>query len=130
MLKSVLALLLSKFVKKADTEFIASQPMAGDYAKRIEYYDNYIGDMAVTNTVPHNGWIYVTCGNLIKSAYLKNNRSGVSVRLENGESDKYYLQWPHLILPCAKGDSWQINISTNTGQTEGTTIRFIPSIGG
>ena len=35
MLKSVLALLLSKFVKKSDTEFIAAQPMAGDYAKKI-----------------------------------------------------------------------------------------------
>lgn len=56
--------------------------------------------------------------------------SGISVRLKNGESDKNYLQWPQLILPCAKGDSWQVNISINTGQTEGTTVRFIPSIGG
>lgn len=77
-----------------------------------------------------NGWVFVACGNLIKSAILKNNRSGISVRLENGESDKSYLQWPHLILPCAKGDSWQVVISTKIGQTEGTTIRFIPSIGG
>ena len=130
MLKSVLALLLSKFVKKTDTEFIASQPMAGDYAKRIEYYDNYIGDMSMANTAPHNGWVLVTCGNFIKSAMLINNRSVISVRLENGESDKNYLQWPHLILPCAKGDIWQVAISTKTGQTEGTTIRFIPSIGG
>ena len=131
MLKSVLALLLSKFVKRSDTEFIAAQPMAGDDAKRIDYYNNYIGDMVVANTTaPHNGWVCVTCGNFIKSAMLKNNRSGISVRLENGESDKNYLQWPHLILPCAKGDSWQVSISTKTGQTEGTTIRFIPSIGG
>lgn len=130
MLKSVLALLLSKFVKRSDTEFIAAQPMAGDYAKRIDYYNNYIGDMVEDNTAPHNGWACVTCGNLIKSAMLKNNRSGISVRLENVESDKNYLQWPHLYLPCAKGDSWQIAISTKTGQTEGTTIRFIPSIGG
>ena len=129
MLKSLVALLLSKFVKRSDTEFIASQPMGGDYAKRIEYYDNYIGDMLVANTAPHNGWVFVTCGNLIKSALLKNNRSGISVRLENGESDKNYLQWPHLYLPCAKGDSWQVSISTKTGQTEGTAIRFIPSIG-
>lgn len=130
MLKSVLALLLSKFVKKADTEFIASQPMAGDYAKRIDYYNDYIGDMVVDNTAPHNGWAFVACGNLIKLAILKNNRSGISVRLENGESDKNYLQWPHLILPCAKGDSWQVVISTKIGQTEGTVIGFIPSIGG
>lgn len=130
MLKSVLALLLSKFVKRSDTEFIASQPMAGDYAKRIEYYDNYIGDMVVANTAPCNGWVFVTCGNFIKLAMLKNNRSGISVRLENGESDKNYLQWPHLILPCAKGDSWQVVIYAKIGQTEGTVIRFIPSIGG
>ena len=130
MLKSLVALLLSKFVKKTDTEFMASQPMAGDYAKMIEYYNNYIGDMSMANTAPHNGWVFVTCGNFIKSAMLKNNRSGISVRLENGGSDKNYLQWPHLILPCAKGDSWQVSISTKTGQTEGTTIRFIPSIGG
>lgn len=79
---------------------------------------------------PCNGWVFVTCGNFIKSAMLKNNRSGISVRLENGESDKNYLQWPHLILPCVKGDSWQVVIYTKTGQTEGTAIRFIPSIGG
>lgn len=130
MLKSVLALLLSKFVKKTDTEFIASQPMAADYAKRIEYYNNYIGDMVVANTAPHNGWVVVACGNFIKSAMLKNNLSGTSVRLENVESDKNYLQWPHLTLPCVKGDSWQITIYTTTGQTAGTTIIFIPSIGG
>lgn len=130
MLKSVLALLLSKFVKKSDTEFIAAQPMAGDYAKKIDYYNNYIGDMVVTNTAPHNGWAFVTCGNFIKLAMLTNNRSGISVRLENGESDKNYLQWPHLILPCAKGDRWQVTIYTKIGQTEGTVIRFIPSIGG
>lgn len=130
MLKSVLALLLSKFVKRSDTEFISSQPMAGDYAKKIDYYNNYIGDMVVTNTAPHNGWVFVTCGNFIKSAMLINNRSGISVRLENGESDKNYLQWPHLILPCAKGDRWQVTIYTKTSQIEGTAIRFIPSIGG
>ena len=130
MLKSLLTLLLSKFVKKTDTEFIAAQPMAWDYAKRIEYYDNYIGDIIDANTSPHNGWVCVTCGNFIKSAMLKNNRSGISVRLENVESDKNYLQWPHLYLPCAKGDSWQVVIYTNIGQTKGTAIRFIPSIGG
>lgn len=130
MLKSLLETLLSKFLKRADTEFMASQPMAGDYAKRIDYYNNYIGDMVVVNTAPCNGWVFVTCGNFIKSAMLKNNRSGISVRLENGESDKNYLQWPHLILPCAKGDSWQVAIYTKIGQTEGTVIRFIPSIGG
>lgn len=129
MLKSLLTLLLSKFVKKADTEFIAAQPMAGDYDNRIDYYNNYIGDMVMANTAPCNGCVCVTCGNFIKSAMLKNDRSGISVRLENGESDKNYLQWPHLILPCAKGDSWQVAIYTKTGQTEGTTIRFIPSIG-
>lgn len=130
MLKSLLETLLSKFLKRADTEFMASQPMAGDYAKRIDYYNNYIGDMVVVNTAPSNGWAFVTCGNFIKSAMLKNNRSGISVRLENGESDKNYLQWPHLILPCAKGDGWQVTISVKTDQTEGTTIGFIPSIGG
>ena len=127
MLKSLVALLLSKFVKKTDTEFMASQPMAGDYAKMIEYH---FGDIVVDNTAPNNGWVFVTCGDFIKLAMLKNNRSGISVRLENCESDKNYLQWPHLILPCAKGDSWQVSISTKTGQTEGTTIMFIPSIGG
>lgn len=130
MLKSVLALLLSKFVKRSDTEFIASQPMASAFANAIVLYENYKGDMAVNGVAATNGWVWVTCGNLTKSAMLKNDRSGISVRLENGESDKNYLQWPHLILPCAKGDSWQVVISTKTGQTEGTAIRFIPSIGG
>ena len=60
MLKSVLALLLSKFVKKADTEFIASQPMAGDFAMRIYFYNDYIGDMVVDKTAPHYRWGFCT----------------------------------------------------------------------
>ena len=62
MLKSLLQLLLSKFVKKADTSFIASQPMAGDSANRVSLYSG-TGSINYQGTAATNGFVWIghTC---------------------------------------------------------------------
>lgn len=127
MLKSCLQALLNLFVKKSETDFIGAQVLADNWSKKITYYSDYLGDMVVLNTAPTNGWALVTCGNNISMAQIVDETTGVSTRLQN-LSDS--LQWPHLYLPVRKGHAWKVVINVKAGQTEGTTIRFIPSIGG
>lgn len=122
MLKSLLTLLLSKFVKKADTEFIASQPMPGNHGDIIFLGSELKGNIDVTYTAPTNGWAAV-----ITHLYLVNNRSGLSARLQNADA---VLLWPHVYLPCAKGDTFRITSSVSASQTDGTNVSFLPSIGG
>lgn len=127
MLKSVLALLLSKFVKRSDTEFIASQPFAGNIADRTKLYEAS-GNITFPSVAPSNGYVWVVLGTNIKATYLKNNRSGLTVRIEPVTDQ---LQYSHVFLPCAKGDPWEVQVITS-GQTqlEGSQIYFIPCIGG
>lgn len=125
MLKSLAALLLSKFVKRSDTSFIASQPMAGDSANRISLYSG-TGNINYQGTAATNGFVWVTGGNNINIIFLHNNRSSLSFRLEARST---VSQWPHVFLPCAKGDTWAADI-TAPSQTQETVIYFIPSIGG
>lgn len=127
MLKSVLTLLLSKFVKKADTEFMASQPMPGNYGDIILLGSELKGNIDVTYTAPTNGWAAVAGGNYLTHLYLVNNRSGLSARLHNADA---VLLWPHVYLPCAKGDTFRITSSVSASQTDGTNVSFLPSIGG
>ena len=127
MLKSLLTLLLSKFVKKADTKFIASQPMPGNYGDIILLGSELKGDIDVTYTAPTNGWAAVAGGNYLTHLYLVNNRSGLSARLHNKD---IVLLWPHVYLPCAKGDTFRITSSVSASQTDGTNVSFLPSIGG
>ena len=124
MLKKVLSLLLSKFVKRSDTSFIASQPMAGSSANRVTLYTT-TGSISYQGTAATNGFVWVTGGNNIHNIYLHNNRSSLSIRLE---TESTMTQWPHLFLPCAKGDTWAVDI-TAPSQTQETVIYFIPSIG-
>lgn len=127
MLKSVLALLLSKFVKRSDTEFIASQPMAGNIANRITLYAA-AGNITYPYTVPSNGYVWVELGTDIKAVYVKNNRSGLTLRLELVADQ---LRYSHVFLPCAKGDACEVHIIiSGETQAEGNIIHFIPSIGG
>lgn len=127
MLKSVLALLLSKFVKRSDTEFIASQPMPSDYTNRVVLETGVFGTFERTYTAPSNGWVGVLGGDGLVNIYLANDRSRISTRLQN---EQILLAWPHIYLPCAKGDAYKIVVNASQTQSEGTAISFIPSIGG
>lgn len=125
-LKSCLQLLLSKFVKKADTEFIASQPMPSDYANRVVLETEVLGSFERSYIAPTNGWAEVFGGNGLVNIYLVNDRSGVSTRVQN---EQILLAWPHIYLPCAKGDTYRIVVNAAQTQSEGTAIYFFPSIG-
>ena len=127
MLKNVLSLLLSKFVKRSDTSFIASQPMPSDYTNRVVLETGVFGTFERIYTAPSNGWVVVSGGNGLVNIYLVNDRSGVSTRLQNEQT---LLAWPHIYLPCAKGDAYKIAVNASQTQTEGTAISFFPSIGG
>lgn len=126
-LKAYLQALLNLFIKKSETEFIGAQALPGSKSGIITYYSQYKGNMIVTEVAPANGWLNIICGNLIKYVYLENTNSYLTTRLET-RSDS--LQWPQLFVPLKKGDSWRIELVVREGHTEGTTIRFIPSIGG
>lgn len=130
MLKSVLALLLSKFVKKADTEFIASQPMAGSSANKVTLKDNVTGDMEVFYTAPSNGWIYVNTGNGVKSVNIQDYRSDLALNLDHESSESHLMQWIQEFLPVAKGDNCRICVLVKSGNISPSSVFFIPSIGG
>ena len=64
MLKSLLTLLLSKFVKKSDTEFIAQQSMPKRWADRIVIAQSK-GSLDGTYTAPCSGYVCIDGGNNI-----------------------------------------------------------------
>lgn len=130
MLKSVLALLLSKFVKKADTEFMASQPMAGSAANKVTLKNNAAGDIEVFYTAPSNGWIFVNTGNGVKSVNIQDYRSGLSLNLDHESPESHLMRWVQEFLPVAKGDNCRICVLVKSGNTSPSSVFFIPSIGG
>lgn len=125
MLKSVLALLLSKFVKKADTEFIAFQAMPKGWDDRIVIYkgiESKNGDY----TAPCSGYLCIDGGNKISSIELGN---GPRTRIPSTSSD-VSLGWPQIYQPVKKGDACHYKVEVRSGITENTTIYFIPAVGG
>ncbi|WP_370857939.1 hypothetical protein [Parasutterella sp.] len=130
MLKSLLTLLLSKFLKREDTEFMASQPMAGSSSNKVILKDNVTGDIEVFYTAPSNGWIFVNTGNGVKSVNIQDFRSGLSLNLDHESPESHLMQWIQEFLPVAKGDNCRICVLVNSGNTSSSSVFFIPSIGG
>ena len=130
MLKSLLTLLLSKFLKRSDTEFIASQPMAGSAANRVMLKDGVSGDIEVFYTAPKNGWIFVNTGNGVKSVNIQDYRSGLSLNLDHESPESHLMQWVQEYLHVAKGDNCRVCVLVMSGNTSVTSVYFVPSIGG
>jgi len=123
MLKSVLALLLSKFVKKTDTEFIAQQSMPEGWARRVLLKDNILGKIQDVYTAPSNGYLCIDGGNAIGYVFINGY---VHSRIEVANNT---LQWPQVFVVAAKGATIGYEVGTLSGQTEGTNVYFVPSIG-
>ena len=123
MLKSVLALLLSKFVKKTDTEFIAQQAMPEGWVRRVLLKDSVLGKIQDVYTAPSNGYLCIDGGNAI--GYIAINGS-VHSRIEVSNTA---LQWPQIFVVAVKGATLNYEISSFSGQTQGTSVYFVPSIG-
>ena len=123
MLKSVLALLLSKFVKKTDTEFIAQQGMPDGWSRRVLLKDSILGNAKGGYTAPSNGYLCIDGGNAI--GYISVNGS-VHSRIEVANTA---LQWPQIFVVAVKGATLNYEVASLSGQTQGTSVYFVPSIG-
>lgn len=123
MLKSVLALLLSKFVKKTDTEFIAQQAMPEGWVRRVLLKDSVLGKIQDVYTAPSNGYLCIDGGNAIR--YITINGSVHSrIEVANGS-----LLWPQIFVTAIKGARLNYEIEVTSGQTQGTSVYFVPSLG-
>lgn len=123
MLKSVLALLLSKFVKRSDTEFIAQQGMPEGWSRRVLLKDSVFGKIQEVYTAPSNGYFCIDAGNAIR--YISINGSVHSrIEVANGS-----LLWPQIFVSAIKGATLNYEVGVTSGQTEGTTVYFVPSLG-
>lgn len=123
MLKSVLALLLSKFVKKTDTEFIAQQGLPEGWSRRVLLKDRVLGKIQDVYTTPSNGYLCIDGGNAL--GYVSINGSVHSrIEVANGS-----LLWPQTFVVAVKGATLNYEVSSLSGQTQGTSVYFVPSIG-
>lgn len=123
MLKSVLALLLSKFVKRSDTEFIAQQAMPEGWTRRVLLKDGVFGNFQDVYTAPSNGYLCIDAGNAIN--YVSVN-GAVHSRISVANAA---LQWPQIFVIAIKGATLNYEVGSLSGQTEGTNVYFVPSIG-
>lgn len=123
MLKSLLTLLLSKFVKRSDTEFIASQAMPEGWTRRILLKDSVLGNIQDTYTAPSNGYLCIDAGNAIGHISIN---GAVHSRIEVANVP---LLWPQTYITAIKGASLSYDVSVVSGQTQGTNVYFVPSIG-
>lgn len=127
MLKSVLALLLSKFVKRSDTEFIAQQGMPKGWADRIVVAQG-LGSFDSTYTAPCSGYLCIDGGSNLDFVEVGNGpRSRQQV---SNPTVKVHLAWPEVYVPVKKGDSCRYIVQVDKENSNNTTIYFIPAVGG
>ena len=124
MLKSLLSLLLSKFFKKTDLDFIIGQVMPDGWYRRTVIQENVLGSFSGSYTAPTSGYFCITGGNGI---LLISIQGSVHSRIQTNESS--LLQWPAIYVPIQKGGTIGYEITASTTQTEGTVVFFVPSIG-
>ena len=127
MLKSVLALLLSKFVKKTDTEFIAQQSMPKRSADKIVIAQ---GKEALngTYTAPCSGYVCIDGASTI--LYIAVGDGPRSRQQASLTSEQVRLAWPQVYVPVKKGDSCPYAVVALDGNEGNSTVYFIPAVGG
>lgn len=127
MLKSVLALLLSKFVKKTDTEFIAQQSMPKRGEDKIVIAESK-ENLEDTYTAPCSGYVCIDGGSYISYIRVGDGpRSRQQVELTSGP---VRLAWPQVYMPVKKGDSCTYAVAVLDGNAENSIVYFIPAVGG
>lgn len=127
MLKSVLALLLSKFVKKTDTEFIAQQSMPKRWEDKIVIAQGK-ETLNGTYTAPCSGYVCIDGASDI--SYIEVGNGPRSRQQVSTPTVKVYLAWPEVYVPVKKGDSCRYMVQVNKENLDNTTIYFIPAVGG
>lgn len=123
-LKSCLQLLLSKFVKKADTDFISKQGMPDGWDRRIVIKDIALGDFQGEFIPPCAGYFCIDGGNSLAELYI-----GGAVHSRIELISDVGLPWPQTFVPTDKGKEISYKVRALPSQTEGTNVYFIPAIG-
>lgn len=123
-LKSCLQLLLSKFVKKADTDFISKQGMPEGWGRKIVIKDAALGDFQGEFITPCAGYFCIDGGNGLAELYI-----GGAVHSRIQLSSDVGLPWPQSFVPTVKGQRVSYEVRALPSQTEGTNVYFIPAIG-
>lgn len=127
MLKKVLSLLLSKFVKKTDTEFIAQQATPKGWNDRIVIAQG-TGSFDSSYTAPYSGYLCIDGGNSVDYIRVGDGpRSRQQVALTSGQ---VRLAWPQVYMPVKKGDSCTYVVEVLDGNAENSIVYFIPAVGG
>lgn len=126
MLKSVLALLLSKFVRKADTEFIAQQAMPKRREDRIVIVQS-MSSLEGTYTAPCSGYVCIEGGSHISYIEVGN---GPRSRQEAVISTRVRLAWPDVYMPVKKGEGCRYAVTILEGNSDNSSVYFIPAVGG
>lgn len=127
MLKSVLALLLSKFVKRSDTEFIGHQAYAGPSSTSWVKIATLSGDIRnATYVAPADGYAHLSTGSFCTFAYLC---ADSDVSLTAGGIADGIVHWNHISIPVAKGQTLRYDYSSTSSQTAAGTLSFTKAIG-
>lgn len=131
MLKSVLTLLLSKFVRRSDTTFIGSQglPAFGKPNVDSTVIANLTGHISSGKFVaPSDGYAHLATGNFCKSAFLYVDGNSVSVTA-GSVGDNIILNWHHIYLPVSKGQTLYYDYDAFPNQTTLGYITFTKTNG-
>lgn len=124
MLKSLLQLLLSKFIKKADTEFVSTQAMPEGWSRRIVLKDAVLGNYQEVYYAPCDGYFCIDGGNRLSEIGINGAvHSSLFSSLPEG------THWPQIFIPARKGAAISYTVSVASGQTEGSTAYFVPAVG-
>lgn len=127
MLKSVLALLLSKFVKKTDTEFIAQQATPKGWNDRIVIAQG-TGSFDSSYTAPCSGYLCIDGGN--KVSYIQVGNGPRSRQQISCPTVLVHLAWPDVYIPVKKGDSCRYVVGVLEGNVDNSAVYFVPAVGG
>lgn len=123
MLKSVLALLLSKFVKRSDTEFICNQVFPDGWNRRV-LIKAAKGTFEGTYRAPVDGYLCMDGGNGLRSLSLRG-----SVHLSIVQSGDANMAWPQSFIPLRKGTTGEFGVTAISDQLDPTNVYFVPAMG-
>lgn len=130
MLKSLLELLLSKFVKKTDTAFISNQalPAFGKTGAWINVADLSSNVDNATYVAPADGYAHMNTGNFCTFAFLTTDSGvGVTAGAINGDVP---VHWAHIVLPVNKGQTLIYSYKVTASHNQNGGLVFMKTNGG
>lgn len=130
MLKSLLTLLLSKFVKRSETAFISNQalPAYGKTGAWIKVADLSVNVDNATYVAPADGYAHMNTGNFCTFAFLTTDSDvGVTAGAINGDVP---VHWSHIVLPVNKGQTLTYSWKATAAHNQDGGLVFMKTNGG